>query len=141
MSRAYGSREDVRSSCQHRQIRRPRADLITVLLRQDASDLRDVAEVVHDPRGEQLSEGDWAEARMLAGKRQLFGCQSPGTQQLQVFLSQIREFVQVTDNVERAERVGAFGAASPCVRQSTKQRRERVRRALEDFNGAINLEV
>ena len=77
---------------QHRQIRRPRADLITVLLRQDARDLRDVVEVVHDPRGEQLRQGDWAEAGMLAGQRQLFGCQFPGTQQLQVLLSQIREF-------------------------------------------------
>ena len=56
---------------EHGHERRPRPDLIAVLLGHDARDLGNVAEVVNDPARQQLAQRHRAEARMLARQVEL----------------------------------------------------------------------
>src|ERR1041385_3766389 len=56
---ACGPRDQDRSILNHllsqnRQIRRPWSDLLTILTRHDAGDLRDVAKIMNDPCRQQL---------------------------------------------------------------------------------------
>ena len=48
---------------------------------------------------------------------------------------------QVADDVERAERVRAFGGAAPAVAQTTEQHVERARGALQDVDGLGQIEL
>jgi len=69
MTGSYGW-DDTDLSVDHGKVGAPRADRVTILLRHHTRDLRDVAEVVRDPRGEQLPQRDRAEVRMFALERE-----------------------------------------------------------------------
>ena len=56
---------------QYRHERRPWSDLITILLGHHARDLRDMTEIMNNPRREQLSEGHRTESRMDSRELQL----------------------------------------------------------------------
>src|ERR1051325_1457982 len=61
------------SFLQYRQVLFPGADRFGVLPAHHADDLRDVTQVVRDPRGKQLAERDAAEFGMRAAPVQLIG--------------------------------------------------------------------
>src|SRR5262245_16891915 len=69
--REWGMSAKVALAIHHREVGTPRSDGLTVLLGHDAPDLRDVAEVVRDPRGEELAERDESEGGVLALEREL----------------------------------------------------------------------
>jgi hypothetical protein len=66
------SPEKTRLALEHRHVRSPRPNGLAVLLRHDASGLGHVAEVVGDPRRQEVAERDEPERRMFAFERQLF---------------------------------------------------------------------
>lgn len=68
---------------QDREKANPRTNLGAVLLRHDPRDLRDVSEIVHHPRRQELPERDGTEAGVLAPQVQLRVGEIPGPQDLQ----------------------------------------------------------
>src|SRR5688572_26499861 len=76
------------------QIGYPGTDLAVVLLRHHSYGLRDVSEIVHDPRGEQLPERDGTERGVLARQVQVARSELPRPQQLEVVSSQPRKLVE-----------------------------------------------
>src|ERR1700689_996641 len=74
MIRGVGSERGVPNasrSVKDAEIRLPRADGFAVLVGHGFDDLLDMAEVVNDPGGEQIPQGDRAEFRMGAGEVEL----------------------------------------------------------------------
>ena len=65
------------SSIHHGKICAPRAYRLAILLRHHARRLRNVPEVVRDPRRQQLAKRDRSELRMLAFERELRLGESP----------------------------------------------------------------
>jgi hypothetical protein len=61
-----GVRDDRTSAIEHREVRSPRAHRVAISLGHHTRRLRDVTEVVRHPGGEQLTQGDGAEVRVLA---------------------------------------------------------------------------
>lgn len=90
---------------EHRQERYPRPHLVAVLLGHDAGDLGDVPEIVHHPAREQLAQRDPAEARVVPGKVELAGAETPRAKQLEVGGAQPGELGQ--QRLQRAARVAA----------------------------------
>ncbi len=76
------------------------AGVFFVLFGHHARNLRDVSEIVHDPRGEELAQRHGAKYRMGPGQSELRVRQSPAAKDLQVFGSELREFVE--QRVQRA---------------------------------------
>ena len=82
------------STVEDRQIGAPGSDLVAVLLRHDARRLREMPEVVHHPRREQLGERDPSQGRMLPLERQLARRQSPAAQSREVLRAQRLELIE-----------------------------------------------
>ena len=76
------------------QIFAPRADLVAVLVRQDAHYLIDVIQVVNHPGGEELAHGDAAQSRMLAGEIEFGVIEGEGMKNLEVRPAQVCELIQ-----------------------------------------------
>src|SRR5688572_7413138 len=143
----------------------PGTDFTPILLRHYAHGLRNVSEIVHDPGGQQLTEGHRAKGGMLARQIQLACGQLPRAQHVEVLGSQPGKLVeqrleppvdvarsmpesivrlkpealaprkddartrhpvrllainQVSNDIERAERVRAFSSADPRVGEAAQ---------------------
>ncbi len=79
---------------QHRQVRDPGADLAVILLGHHAHRLRDVSEIMHHPRGEQLPQRDGPQRRMFARQVEIGRRQLPRTQLIDALDSQPRKLVE-----------------------------------------------
>src|SRR6478752_1002589 len=81
-------------SGQDGQVRTPRPDRVTVLLRHHTSDLRDVSQVVDDPCRQQLPEHDHSELRVLPRECEFGVGQSPASERREVRCTQPRKLVE-----------------------------------------------
>jgi hypothetical protein len=79
---------------QHAEESVPWSDGIAVLVSENAGDLMEVGHVVRGPGGEQLREGDSAKRRMTPATVQIVRQKIEGTQGIQVFRPQTREFIE-----------------------------------------------
>src|SRR3954464_13078987 len=84
----------ISSSIHHRKIRPPRPDGLAVLLRHHARRLRDVAEIVRHPGGEQLPQRHRSERRMHSLERQLAVGQPPAAKSVEVARPELLELVE-----------------------------------------------
>lgn len=82
------------SAVHHGEVGAPGADRLAVLLRHDARRLRDVPQVVCDPGGQQLTQRDRSELRMLPLPGELSLREAPSSEYGQVLRPQARELVE-----------------------------------------------
>ena len=73
-----------RSVRHDRQVRLPWPDRFPILLGHDPGHLGDVPEIVHDPGGQQLPQGDSPQAGMVSRQVQLDNGQAPGAELLEI---------------------------------------------------------
>ena len=92
-SRSTGASE-TKLPVHDRQVSTPWAHGVAVLLSHHARGLYDVPEVVGHPRGEQLTERDAPELRMLSLETELRIGQAPSAERRQVVAAQARELVE-----------------------------------------------
>ncbi len=78
----------------HRKVGHPRPDFLPILFGHHPRHLSNVSQIVYDPRGEQLPQGDAAEARVHARKVQIRLGQVPGAKNLEVRGPESGEFFQ-----------------------------------------------
>src|SRR5688572_15266758 len=82
------------SAIEHGEVRTPGADVVAVAFGEYARGLRDVAEVVGHPGGEQLPQGDGTERGVLALERELGVREVPAAQRREVLLAEAGELVE-----------------------------------------------
>ena len=74
---------------QHGQESHPRADRVAILLGHDARRLRDVTEIVHDPRGEELAQRHATERRVNPRQIEISRGELPGSNLIEIGISAI----------------------------------------------------
>src|SRR5258708_3252746 len=116
--------KEVTSAIHHREIRPPWTDRVAILLGHDARRLRDVAEVVRHPRGQQLAERDRSKLWMLALESQLSVRETPAGKCDDIPGAQPREFRQQIRQ--------RFSLALPELRKAVIRREPAVRALGED---------
>src|SRR3954470_22714545 len=79
---------------QHPEVRRPGTDRTRVGARHGARDLRDVGEVVHHPRCQQLSHRDVSELRVHAGEIEILWLEIPAAQRCDALAAQAIELLE-----------------------------------------------
>ncbi len=79
---------------QHGEESHPRPDRVAILLGHDARRLRDVTEIVHDPRGEELAQRHATERRMNPRQGKIRRSELPGSNLLEIRIPQSRELVE-----------------------------------------------
>ena len=103
----------VTSAIHDRQIRAPWTDRLAILLRHHARGLRDVAEIVADPRREQLTKRHRSEFGMLARQLEILLLEVPPAQGRDIFRAQLVKLLQqilegalsteIKESIERIE--------------------------------------